>query len=176
MAFHRNNSEESSEYSDCEEYDMCWGGQCSRGARSDGGNSGCNCSGRCTCAGSSSGARSRGGGSCGGGSCGRGGMLPFDPTSIENILLMIFEKFNFRVLMEERARSAILVTAGFAIAGGLFGKHFGGKVGAAVGGAVGGACGIGVVGKFNSIILQLYFCISCTQHVGETIDMYTFKS
>lgn len=67
---------------------------------------------------------------------------------------MIFDKFDFQLLMEERTRSAMLVTAGFAIAGGLLGKHVGGKVGAAVGGAVGGACGITVVGKCGDIMLH----------------------
>lgn len=148
MAFNRYNSEESTDFSDCEEFDMCAGGQCSRGGRNDDNGNGCGTSSRCNCANGNC-----GDGRQGGGSCGCRTVLPFDPSSIENILLMIFEKFNFRVLMEERACSAVLVTAGFAIAGGLFGKHLGGKVGAAVGGAVGGACGIGVVGKCDSTVL-----------------------
>lgn len=141
MACPRNNSEDSNEFSDCEEFDMCAGGQCSRGGRSGG-----------SCGGGSCNSGSCSGGSCGSGTCGIRTMLPFDPSSIEKILLMIFEKFNFRMLIEERTRGAILVTAGFAIAGGLFGKHVGGNVGAAVGGAVGGACGIGVVGKCGNIL------------------------
>lgn len=125
MACHRSNSEDSSDYSDSGEFDMCAGGQCSHDGR----------------------------GNCGGGSCGDcDTILPFDASSIENILLMIFDKFNFRLLMEERTRSAVLITAGLAIAGGLIGQHVGGKVAAAVGGAVGGACGIGVVGKCGNIV------------------------
>ncbi|XP_047994021.1 uncharacterized protein LOC125232409 [Leguminivora glycinivorella] len=74
------------------------------------------------------------------------GVLPFDPLSIENLILSVVDKFDFRVMMtNERTRDAILVTAGFALAGGLIGKMCGGRMGAAVGGAVGGACGIGVV-------------------------------
>ncbi|XP_063619152.1 uncharacterized protein LOC134791952 [Cydia splendana] len=74
------------------------------------------------------------------------GVLPFDPSSLENLILSIVDKFDFRVLMRnERTRDAALVTAGFALAGGLIGKMYGGRMGAAVGGAVGGACGIGVV-------------------------------
>lgn len=72
--------------------------------------------------------------------------LPFDPTSIEKIILSISDLFDFRVIMsDERAAGALLVTTGLAIAGGLLGRHYGGKIGAAVGGAVGGACGLGVV-------------------------------
>ncbi|XP_061725079.1 uncharacterized protein LOC133531018 [Cydia pomonella] len=74
------------------------------------------------------------------------GVLPFDPLSLENLILSMVDKFDFRVLMNnERTRDAMLVTAGFALAGGLIGKMYGGRMGAAVGGAVGGACGIGVV-------------------------------
>ncbi|KAI8437290.1 hypothetical protein MSG28_011662 [Choristoneura fumiferana] len=72
--------------------------------------------------------------------------LPFDPSSIEDIILKISDKFNFRVLMNsEKAKGAVLVTTGLALAGGLIGKAYGGKMGAAVGGAVGGVCGIGLV-------------------------------
>lgn len=74
--------------------------------------------------------------------------LPFDPTSIENIILSISDKFDFRVIMsDDRTKGALLVTAGLTIAGGLLGRHYGGKVGAAVGGAIGGACGLGIIGK-----------------------------
>ncbi|VVC96874.1 unnamed protein product [Leptidea sinapis] len=72
--------------------------------------------------------------------------LPFDPPSLENIILSITDKFNFRVILNDgRAKKAVLVTAGLSIAGALIGNRVGGKVGAAVGGAVGGACGLGVV-------------------------------
>ncbi|XP_053613839.1 uncharacterized protein LOC128677186 [Plodia interpunctella] len=75
-------------------------------------------------------------------SCG----LPFDPTALENIILKISDKFNFRmVLNDERAKTALMVTSGLTLAGTLIGRHYGGKVGAAVGGAVGGACGLGIV-------------------------------
>ncbi|XP_046972298.1 uncharacterized protein LOC124539033 [Vanessa cardui] len=75
-------------------------------------------------------------------SCG----LPFDPTSLENIILTISDQFNFRILLNDgRAKSAFLVTTGLTLAGTLIGKHYGGKIGAAVGGAVGGVCGLGVV-------------------------------
>lgn len=80
-----------------------------------------------------------------GGSC-RSAALPFDPTAIENVILTISDSFDFRVIMsDERAKGALLVTTGLAIAGGLIGRHYGGKIGAAVGGAVGGACGLGIV-------------------------------
>ncbi|KAM3959312.1 uncharacterized protein ACR2FA_006618 [Aphomia sociella] len=75
-------------------------------------------------------------------SCG----LPFDPTSIENVILTICDKFDFRVVMnDERAKGALMVTTGLALAGTLIGRYYGGKFGAAVGGAVGGACGIGII-------------------------------
>ncbi|KAJ8709426.1 hypothetical protein PYW07_009252 [Mythimna separata] len=79
--------------------------------------------------------------------CGRSDVtLPFDPSSIENVILTISDMFDFRVIMsDERAKGALLVTTGLAIAGGLIGRHYGGKIGAAVGGAVGGACGLGIV-------------------------------
>lgn len=84
------------------------------------------------------------GGGCGGGSA----ALPFDPASIENVILSISDSFDFRVIMsDERTKGAFLVTTGLAIAGGLIGRHYGGRIGAAVGGAVGGACGLGIVGK-----------------------------
>lgn len=162
MSCHSYNCGDSSDFSDCEEFDMYSGGQCSRGGCGDASRGDVNCSGgSCSrssrnsggsCGGGNCGSGRCGGGSCGGGSGGLGTLLPFDPSSIEKILLMIFDKFNFRMLIEERTRSAMLVTAGFAIAGGLLGKHVGGKVGAAVGGAVGGACGIGVVGKSCNIV------------------------
>ncbi|CAK1545377.1 unnamed protein product [Leptosia nina] len=86
---------------------------------------------------------SRGARSCGiTGAC----TLPFDPTSIENLILSVTDMFDFRVLMsDKKVQGAVLVTTGLSIAGALIGKHYGGKVGAAVGGAVGGACGLGVV-------------------------------
>ncbi|CAG5056935.1 unnamed protein product [Parnassius apollo] len=72
--------------------------------------------------------------------------LPFDPISLENIILNITDKFDFRVIWnDQRAKSALLVTTGLTVAGTLIGKHYGGKVGATIGGAVGGACGIGFV-------------------------------
>lgn len=75
--------------------------------------------------------------------------LPFDPSALENVILTISDSFDFRVVMsDERAKGAMAVTAGLALAGGLIGRHYGGKIGAAVGGAIGGACGIGIVGKF----------------------------
>lgn len=74
--------------------------------------------------------------------------LPFDPTSLENLILAISDKFDFRVVLnDERTRGALLMTAGLTIAGGFIGRHYGGKMGAAVGGAIGGACGLGIVGK-----------------------------
>ena len=74
--------------------------------------------------------------------------LPFDPSSIENVILTISDAFDFRVLMsDERTKGALLVTTGLAIAGGLIGRHYAGKMGAALGGAVGGACGLGIVGE-----------------------------
>lgn len=74
--------------------------------------------------------------------------LPFDPTSLENIILSISDKFNFRILFNDsKVRGAVLVTTGLTLAGTLIGRHYGGKIGAAVGGAVGGACGLGIVGK-----------------------------
>ncbi|CAH0731297.1 unnamed protein product, partial [Brenthis ino] len=76
------------------------------------------------------------------GTCG----LPFDPTSLENVILSISDKFNFRIILNDsRAKNAILVTTGLTLAGTLIGKHYGGKIGAAVGGAVGGVCGLGIV-------------------------------
>ncbi|XP_034836123.1 uncharacterized protein [Maniola hyperantus] len=82
-----------------------------------------------------------------GGSCSRGpSNLPFDPRSIENLILSISDQFNFRVLLNDsRTKKAVLVTAGLTLAGSLIGKHYGGKAGAAVGGAIGGVCGLGVV-------------------------------
>ncbi|XP_026753207.1 uncharacterized protein LOC113513413 [Galleria mellonella] len=75
-------------------------------------------------------------------SCG----LPFDPTSLENVILTICDKFDFRIVLNDnRAKGALIVTTGLAVAGTLIGRHYGGKVGAVVGGAVGGACGIGVI-------------------------------
>ncbi|CAG9793190.1 unnamed protein product [Diatraea saccharalis] len=72
--------------------------------------------------------------------------LPFDPTSLENVILTISDCFDFRVIMsDDRVKGAVLVTTGLALAGGLIGRHYGGKVGAAVGGAIGGACGLGFV-------------------------------
>ncbi|OWR48764.1 uncharacterized protein LOC116778992 [Danaus plexippus] len=72
--------------------------------------------------------------------------LPFDPTSIENIILSISDQFNFRILLNDsRVKSAIAITTGLTLAGSLIGKHYGGKVGAAVGGAVGGVCGLGII-------------------------------
>ncbi|CAH2268518.1 uncharacterized protein LOC120633635 [Pararge aegeria] len=116
----------SSDYSDSDtenEFDICCaGGSCSRG----------------------SGACSRESGPCAllTGSSG----LPFDPTSIENVILSISDQFNFRVLLNDsRAQKAVLITAGLTLAGSLIGKHYGGKAGAAVGGAIGGVCGLGVV-------------------------------
>lgn len=145
-------SEDSSDYSDSEDFDLvCEGGRCSYVSRGGGSSSSCSCSGG-GCGRPSSGGRSCGSGGCGSGGGGFSSVLPFNPSSIEEILLMIFDKFNFRVLMEERTRGAVLITAGFAIAGGIFGKHVGGNVGAAVGGAVGGVCGIGVVGKCNILL------------------------
>lgn len=78
--------------------------------------------------------------------------LPFDPSSIESIILKISDKFNFRVLMmssAKKAKGAALVTKGLALAGGVIGKAYGGKMGAAVGRAVGGVCGFGLVGEFS---------------------------
>lgn len=73
--------------------------------------------------------------------------LPFDPTSLENVILMISDTFDFRVVLSDgRAQAALLVTTGLTLAGGFIGRHYGGKVGAMVGGAVGGACGLGIVG------------------------------
>ncbi|KAF9794956.1 hypothetical protein SFRURICE_005191 [Spodoptera frugiperda] len=82
-----------------------------------------------------------------GGGCGvASAALPFDPASIENVILSISDSFDFRVIMsDERTKGAFLVTTGLAIAGGLIGRHYGGRIGAAVGGAVGGACGLGIV-------------------------------
>lgn len=75
--------------------------------------------------------------------------LPFDPESLENIILDLTDKFNFRVIWsDQRAKSALLVTTGLAVAGSLIGKHYGGNMGAAIGGAVGGACGVGFVSKY----------------------------
>ncbi|KPI97645.1 hypothetical protein RR46_07392 [Papilio xuthus] len=72
--------------------------------------------------------------------------LPFDPTSLENIILKISDQFNFRVLWKSpRAKAALMVTAGLTVAGSLIGNHYGGKTGAAIGGVVGGACGVGLV-------------------------------
>ncbi|RVE52559.1 hypothetical protein evm_002678 [Chilo suppressalis] len=72
--------------------------------------------------------------------------LPFDPACLENVILTISDCFDFRVILsDDRAKGAMLVTTGLAIAGGLIGRHYGGKIGAAVGGAIGGACGIGIV-------------------------------
>uniref|UniRef100_A0A2A4K3X1 Glycine zipper 2TM domain-containing protein n=1 Tax=Heliothis virescens TaxID=7102 RepID=A0A2A4K3X1_HELVI len=80
-----------------------------------------------------------------GGRCGNPA-LPFDPASIENVILTISDAFDFRVILsDERTKGALLVTTGLALAGGLIGRHYGGKIGAAVGGAVGGACGLGIV-------------------------------
>ncbi|PZC77433.1 uncharacterized protein LOC110376752 [Helicoverpa armigera] len=77
--------------------------------------------------------------------CGNAG-LPFDPACIEKVILSISDAFDFRVVLsDERTKSALLVTTGLALAGGLIGRHYGGKIGAAVGGAVGGACGLGIV-------------------------------
>lgn len=74
--------------------------------------------------------------------------LPFDPASLENIILTICDKFDFRVILsDDRAKGALLVTSGLTLAGGLIGRHYGGKIGAAVGGAIGGVCGLGIVGK-----------------------------
>lgn len=74
--------------------------------------------------------------------------LPFDPASIENVILSITDQFNFRVLLNENnVKKAMLITAGLTLAGSLIGKHYGGKAGAMVGGAVGGACSVGVIGK-----------------------------
>lgn len=75
--------------------------------------------------------------------------LPFDSTSIENVILSLSDQFDFRVVLSDgRAKNAMLVTTGLTLAGSLIGKHYGGKIGAAVGGAVGGVCGLGIVGKF----------------------------
>ncbi|KAL4719756.1 hypothetical protein ACJJTC_013316 [Scirpophaga incertulas] len=72
--------------------------------------------------------------------------LPFDPSSLEEIILSISDTFDFRVIMkDERSKTALLLTGGLAVAGGLVGRHYGGKLGAAVGGAIGGACGLGIV-------------------------------
>ncbi|XP_013194218.1 uncharacterized protein LOC106137841 [Amyelois transitella] len=72
--------------------------------------------------------------------------LPFDPMSIENIILALSDQFDFRVVLnDERARTALMVTSGLTLAGTLIGRHYGGKVGAAVGGVVGGACGLGII-------------------------------
>lgn len=72
--------------------------------------------------------------------------LPFDPSSLENIILLISDNFDFRVILsDERAKSALIVTTGLTLAGGFIGRHYGGKIGAAVGGAIGGVCGLGVV-------------------------------
>lgn len=74
--------------------------------------------------------------------------LPFDPSSLENIILKISDQFDFRVLWKSpRAKAALIVTAGLAVAGSLIGNHYGGKTGAAIGGVVGGACGAGLVSK-----------------------------
>lgn len=74
--------------------------------------------------------------------------LPFDPTSLENIILSLCDKFDFRVILNDnRVKSAVLVTTGLTFAGTLIGRHYGGKFGAAVGGAVGGVCGVGIVGE-----------------------------
>lgn len=84
-----------------------------------------------------------------GGTCGTP-VLPFDPSSIEKVILAISDSFDFRVVLsDERTKGALLVTTGFTIAGGLIGRHYGGKIGAAVGGAIGGACGLGIVGKIR---------------------------
>ncbi|XP_075984917.1 uncharacterized protein LOC142982341 [Anticarsia gemmatalis] len=72
--------------------------------------------------------------------------LPFDPANIENVILAISDRFDFRVVMNSgQAKQAAMITTGLTIAGGLLGRHFGGKVGAAVGGAIGGVCGVGIV-------------------------------
>ncbi|XP_068619452.1 uncharacterized protein [Battus philenor] len=72
--------------------------------------------------------------------------LPFDHSVIENIILQISDKFDFRVLWNNRRmRRAFLVTAGLSVAGSIIGSHYGGKQGAAIGGVVGGACGVGFV-------------------------------
>ncbi|XP_023954003.2 uncharacterized protein LOC112057715 [Bicyclus anynana] len=92
---------------------------------------------------------------CAGGSCSRGisalemptnsSALPFDPASIENIILAISDQFNFRILLNDsRVKKAAIITAGLTLAGSMIGKHYGGKAGAAVGGAIGGVCGLGV--------------------------------
>ncbi|XP_059048296.1 uncharacterized protein LOC131843637 [Achroia grisella] len=78
--------------------------------------------------------------------------LPFDPTSIENLILKIADKFDFRVVLNDgRARGALVVTTGLALAGALLGHHYGGKLGEGgrkwggiAGGVVGGACGAGL--------------------------------
>lgn len=78
-----------------------------------------------------------------------GSGLPFDPTSIENIILLITDKFDFRVVMnDKRVKNTLLVATGLSVAGALIGNHYGGKKGALVGGAVGGVCGLGVVGMY----------------------------
>ncbi|CAH4027367.1 uncharacterized protein LOC123710039 [Pieris brassicae] len=72
--------------------------------------------------------------------------LPFNPSMIEDLILSITDKFNFRVVMSDRrVKNAVLVTTGLSVAGALIGKYYGGKTGAVVGGAVGGVCGLGVV-------------------------------
>ncbi|CAH2095566.1 unnamed protein product [Euphydryas editha] len=72
--------------------------------------------------------------------------LPFDPTSLENIILSLSDKFDFRIILNNgRVKSAVLVTTGLTLAGTMIGKHYGGKFGAAVGGAVGGICGVGII-------------------------------
>ncbi|KOB79140.1 Uncharacterized protein OBRU01_00994 [Operophtera brumata] len=72
--------------------------------------------------------------------------LLFNPTSLENIILTLSDKFDVRVILSsERARGALLVTTGLTLAGGMLGRHYGGKIGAAVGGAIGGVCGLGFV-------------------------------
>lgn len=76
------------------------------------------------------------------------GELPFDPASLEKMILKLCDAFDFRVVMnEERSKNAMLVTTGLTLAGTIIGKHYGGKLGAALGGAVGGVCGLGIVGK-----------------------------
>lgn len=88
--------------------------------------------------------------------------LPFDPTSLENIILTICDNFDFRlVLSSDRAKGALIVTTGLTFAGGMLGRYYGGRVGAMVGGAVGGVCGLGIVGKFYYLFKNLFLCCCC---------------
>ncbi|XP_049885738.1 uncharacterized protein LOC126380389 [Pectinophora gossypiella] len=71
--------------------------------------------------------------------------LPFDPTELQDVILSISDRFDFRVIMSEgKAKNALIITTGLTIAGTVIGRRYGGNIGAALGGAMGGACGLGI--------------------------------